>query len=188
MDIEPTFFNSPGAGGSVGQPLDRVDGRDKVTGKARYAAEFPLAGLVYGVLRTSEIAKGKITRIDTAAAAKEPGVIAIFTHENLPKLAKTPNTPEGKKAIGAPMGFMPLTGNEIHYANQPVAVVLADTFERATHAASLVKVSYEQAQPIASYLDQRPKYLTRKRCRMAKRTATHGAARRRRRWPRRPFS
>ncbi|OUJ72208.1 xanthine dehydrogenase family protein molybdopterin-binding subunit [Hymenobacter crusticola] len=153
MDIEPTFFDSPGAGGIVGQPLDRVDGRDKVTGKARYAAEFPLPGLVYGVLRTSEIAKGKITRIDTAAAVKEPGVIAIFTHENLPKLAKTPNTPEGKKAIGAPMGFLPLTGNEIHYANQPVAVVVADTFERATHAASLVKVSYEQAQPIASFLD-----------------------------------
>jgi xanthine dehydrogenase YagR molybdenum-binding subunit len=153
MDTESTFFDSPGAGGVVGKPLDRVDGRDKVMGKARYAAEFPLPGLVYGVLKTSEIAKGKIVSIDTTAAAKEPGVIAILTHQNLPKFAKTPNTPEGKKAIGAPMGFMPLTGDEIHYAAQPVAVVVADTFERATHAASLVKVSYQQAQPIASFQD-----------------------------------
>ncbi|SMB97375.1 xanthine dehydrogenase, molybdenum binding subunit apoprotein [Hymenobacter roseosalivarius DSM 11622] len=150
---EPNFFESPGAGGSVGQPLDRVDGHDKVTGKARYSAEFPLPGLTYGVLRTSEIAKGKITSIDTTAATKEPGVIAVLTHLNLPKLAQTPNTPEGKKAIGAPMGFLPLTSDEIHYAGQPVALIVADTFERATHAASLVRVQYQAAQPIASFLD-----------------------------------
>ncbi|MGY2131695.1 xanthine dehydrogenase family protein molybdopterin-binding subunit [Hymenobacter sp. HD11105] len=150
---EPNFFESPGAGGSVGKPLDRVDGRDKVTGKARYSAEFPLPGLTYGVLKTSDVAKGKITRIDTAAAAKEPGVIAVLTHLNLPKLAQTPNTPEGKKAIGAPMGFMPLTGDEIHYAGQPVALIVADTFERATHAASLVRVSYQTAPTISSFLD-----------------------------------
>ncbi|QIL75653.1 xanthine dehydrogenase family protein molybdopterin-binding subunit [Hymenobacter sp. HDW8] len=137
----------------MGQPLDRVDGRDKVTGKARYSAEFPLPGLTYGVLKTSDIAKGKITSIDTTAAAKEPGVIAVLTHLNLPKLAQTPNTPEGKKAIGAPMGFMPLTGDEIHYAGQPVALIVADTFERATHAASLVRVSYQTAPTISSFLD-----------------------------------
>ncbi|WP_240731632.1 xanthine dehydrogenase family protein molybdopterin-binding subunit [Hymenobacter radiodurans] len=124
-----------------------------MTGKARYSAEFPLPGLTYGVLTTSDIAKGKITSIDTTAAAKEPGVIAVFTHLNLPKLAQTPNTPEGKKAIGAPMGFMPLTGDEIHYAGQPVALIVADTFERATHAASLVRVSYQTAPTISSFLD-----------------------------------
>ncbi|MBC8083302.1 MAG: xanthine dehydrogenase family protein molybdopterin-binding subunit [Hymenobacter sp.] len=155
MDTEPRFFetNGPGTGGVVGQPLSRVDGYDKVTGKARYSAEFPLPGLVYGVLKTSEIAKGRIQSIDAAAALKEPGVLAVLTHQNLPKLARTPNDPEGKKAIGAPMGFLPMTSDVVHYAGQPVALVVADTFERATHAASLVRVQYAAEKPLASYLD-----------------------------------
>ena len=90
MNRNQISLKSPGAGGSVGKPLDRVDGRDKVTGKAKYSAEFPLPGLTYGVLKTSDVAKGKITSIDTSAAAKEPGVLAMLTHLNLPKLAQTP--------------------------------------------------------------------------------------------------
>ncbi|MDB5233573.1 MAG: xanthine dehydrogenase [Hymenobacter sp.] len=139
--------------GVVGKGLNRVDGRDKVTGKAKYSAEYAIPGLTYGVLKTSDIAKGRIQRIDTSAALKEPGVIAVFTHENLPKLAKTPNDAEGKKAIGAPMGFLPMTGDVIHYAGQPVALVVADTFERATQAAALVRVNYAAEQPIAAYTD-----------------------------------
>ncbi|HEX8428877.1 xanthine dehydrogenase family protein molybdopterin-binding subunit [Hymenobacter sp.] len=155
MDTEPRFFetNGPGTGGVVGQPLSRVDGYDKVTGKAKYSAEFPMQGLVYGVLKGSEIAKGKILNIDVTAAMKEPGVLTVLTHQNLPKLAKTPNDQEGKKAIGAPMGFLPLTSDVVHYAGQPVALVVADTFERATHAASLVKVQYAAEKPLASYQD-----------------------------------
>ena len=155
MENEPSFFETGPKAGVVGQPLNRVDGRDKVMGRAKYSAEFPLPGLTYGVLKTSEIAKGRIKSIDTAAALKEPGVLAIFTHENLPKLAKTPNDADGKKAIGAPMGFMPMTGDVVHYAGQPVALVVADTFERATHAASLLRVSYFTEQPIAAYTDKR---------------------------------
>jgi len=150
---EPAFFETSPKAGVVGQPMNRVDGRDKVMGRARYAAEYPLPGLTYGVLKTSDIAKGKIQGIDTSAALKEPGVLAIFTHENLPKLAKTPNDADGKKAIGAPMGFLPMTGDVIHYAGQPVALVVADTFERATHAARLVRVTYLAEPPIAAYTD-----------------------------------
>ncbi|ALW83987.1 xanthine dehydrogenase [Hymenobacter sedentarius] len=150
---EPAFFETTAGPGVVGQPLNRVDGRDKVTGKAKYSAEYALPGLTYGVLKTSDIAKGRIKSIDITAAAKEPGVLAIYTHLNLPKLAKTPNDPDGKKAIGAPMGFLPLTSDVIHYAGQPVALVVADTFERATHAASLVRVAYAAEQPIATYTD-----------------------------------
>jgi xanthine dehydrogenase YagR molybdenum-binding subunit len=149
MDSEPQFFDKPG--GFVGQPLVRVEGREKVTGKAKYAAEFVLPGLTYGVLTTSPIAKGKITSIDTSAAAREPGVIAVLTHQNLPKLAKTPNDAQGKKDIGAPMGFLPMTGDEIFYAAQPVALVVADTIEHATHAATLVKVTYQKGDPIANF-------------------------------------
>lgn len=150
-DNEPAFFETSPKPNVVGKPLNRVDGRDKVMGRAKYAAEYPLPGLTYGVLKTSDIAKGRIQSIDTSAAAKEPGVLAIYTHENLPRLAKTPNDAEGKKAIGAPMGFMPLTSDVIHYAGQPVAIVVADTFERATQAARLVRVSYAVDKPIAAY-------------------------------------
>jgi xanthine dehydrogenase YagR molybdenum-binding subunit len=149
MDTEPQFFDQPG--GYVGKPLVRVEGREKVTGKAKYAAEFALPGLTYGVLATSPIAKGKITGIDTSAAAREPGVIAVLTHQNLPKLAKTPNDAQGKKDIGAPMGFLPLTGDEIFYAAQPVALVVADTIEHATHAATLVQVTYQKGEPLANF-------------------------------------
>jgi len=149
MESEPQFFDQPG--GYVGKPLVRVEGREKVTGKAKYSAEFPLPGLTYGVLATSTIAKGKIQRIETAAAMREPGVIAVLTHQNLPKLAKTPNDAQGKKDIGAPMGFLPMTGDEIFYAAQPVALVVADTIEHATHAAKLVKVTYQKGDPIANF-------------------------------------
>jgi len=151
METDPKFFDTPG--GVVGQPLDRVDGREKVTGKARYSAEFPLPGLLYGVLATSPIARGRIQRIDTAAALREPGVVAVLTHLNLPRLERAPNTPEAKKDTNAPMMFMPLTSDEIHYANQPVALVLADTWERAKHAATLLDVQYQSAPPIAAYTD-----------------------------------
>jgi xanthine dehydrogenase YagR molybdenum-binding subunit len=151
MESEPQFFDQPG--GYVGKPLVRVEGREKVTGRAKYSAEFSLPGLTYGVLTTSTIAKGKIQSIDTSAAAREPGVIAVLTHQNLPKLAKTPNDAQGKKDIGAPMGFLPLTGDEIFYAAQPVALVVADTLEHATHAATLVKVTYQKGDPIASFHD-----------------------------------
>ncbi|MBO2012006.1 xanthine dehydrogenase family protein molybdopterin-binding subunit [Hymenobacter negativus] len=151
MENEPAFFETSPKPNVVGKPLNRVDGRDKVMGRAKYAAEYPLPGLTYGVLKTSDIAKGRVQSIDTSVAMKEPGVIAIFTHENLPKLAKTPNDADGKKAIGAPMGFMPLTSDMIYYAGQPVAVVVADTFERATHAARLVRVNYAADKPIAAY-------------------------------------
>ncbi|GAC1596026.1 MAG: xanthine dehydrogenase family protein molybdopterin-binding subunit [Hymenobacter sp.] len=152
---EPSFFETSPTPGVVGQPLNRVDGRDKVKGRAKYSAEFPLPGLTYGVLKTSDIAKGRIQRIDASAALKEPGVLAIFTHENLPKLARTPNDADGKKAIGAPMGFLPLTSDVIYYAGQPVALVGADTFERATHAATLLRVTYAAEPPIAAYTDSR---------------------------------
>jgi xanthine dehydrogenase YagR molybdenum-binding subunit len=151
MSAEPQFFDQPG--GFVGQPIVRVEGREKVTGRAKYSAEFPLPGLTYGVLATSTIAKGKIMSIETAAAAREPGVLAVLTHQNLPKLAKTPNDAQGKKDTGSQMGFMPLTGDEIFYAAQPVALVVADTLDHAIHAAKLVKVTYQKAEPIASFHD-----------------------------------
>ena len=143
---------APVPGGVIGQPLSRVDGHAKVTGQAQYAAEYELPGLTYGVLVTSTIAKGRIQGFDASAAQKEPGVLAILTHENIPRLAKTPNAKADQKTLeGIMMGFMPLTGPEVFYSGQPVAIVVADTFERATHAAALLKINYQAEAPIASY-------------------------------------
>lgn len=115
---------------------DRVDGIEKVTGKAKYFAEFKLPGLTYGVLVPSTITKGKITAIDTKAAKNAPGVIDVLSHLNKPAAA-------GYEAGGgSPMKIF--YTDEVFFNGQPVALVVADTFERATYAATLVKVSYEK--------------------------------------------
>ncbi len=127
----------------VGKPTSRVDGRAKVTGAAKYAAEYNVPGLVYGVVVSSAIAKGKITRIDVAEALRLPGVLDVFTHENCPQLAQSDdNYRDDVAPPGSP--FRPLYGNEIKYSAQPVALVVADTFELAHYAASLIRMEYER--------------------------------------------
>src|SRR5262245_24238745 len=81
--------------GIIGKPIDRVDGRLKVTGGARFAAEYPLQNVAHAVLITSTVANGRISNIDTAAAEKVPGILAIVSHQNAPKLAPVINT-QGK--------------------------------------------------------------------------------------------
>jgi xanthine dehydrogenase YagR molybdenum-binding subunit len=161
MDKEPTFLETNAVPVAVGQPLSRVDGRAKVTGAAKYSAEYNhLPGLLHAVLKTSDVAKGRITSIDTSAAQKAPGVVAVFTQQNLPKLAKTPSTPPGKEALAAPMGFMPMQSDQIFYAGQPVAVVVADTLEHAQYAATLVRAQIAPETPVASYQTPQAKLYT----------------------------
>ncbi|PST83032.1 xanthine dehydrogenase family protein molybdopterin-binding subunit [Pedobacter yulinensis] len=115
---------------------DRVDGVAKVTGKARYFAEFDLPGLTYAVLVTSSITKGRITQLNTRNAARAPGVLAVVSHLNRPVTA-------GYESKEGPAMRIFYT-DRIFFNGQPVAMVVADTFERATHAASLVEVGYEK--------------------------------------------
>src|SRR5205085_3512143 len=125
----------------IGKPYPRRDGRAKVTGEAVYSYEWPVPGILYGVLVTSNLAKGRITSIESAAAEKEPGVIAVLTPFNTMKLpggAKPADT--GDRVVQV------LQDDQILYSNQPVAVAIADTFERALHAAAQVRVS-AQALP-----------------------------------------
>ncbi|SNC61341.1 xanthine dehydrogenase, molybdenum binding subunit apoprotein [Hymenobacter gelipurpurascens] len=160
MNSEPAFFETNPQAATVGQPLSRVDGRAKVTGQAKYSAEYNhLAGMVHAVLKTSDVAKGRITSIDTSAAQREPGVLAILTHQNLPKPAVTADTKEGKEAIGpsVQMTFLPLTTDQVYYAAQPVAIVVADTLEHAQHAAAKLRVTIVPETPIASYQDPQAK-------------------------------
>ena len=123
----------------IGDPLSRVDGRLKVTGAAKYSGEFPFDGILYGVLVPARITAGKVTDLDTRAAKNAPGVAMVITHENAVKLpgyaADAENPVKGLKLFN---------DNISHFAGQPLALVLADTFERATHAATLVKAVYDK--------------------------------------------
>lgn len=129
----------------VGTPRSRVDGRLKVTGAAQYAAEFTAPDLAHGYVVSGAVAKGRITAIDTAAAEAVPGVLKIYTHENRPRTAWLSSNYQDEVAPpGSP--FRPLYDEGIVYSGQPVALVVAETFEAARDAAALVKVSYE-AEP-----------------------------------------
>ncbi len=131
----------------VGRATSRVDGPAKVTGAARYSAEYPAPDLAYGIVVSSTIARGKITSIDTSAALAVPGVLQVFTHENRRRTAWLDYNYQDEVAPpGSP--FRPLHGPEIVYSGQPVALVVAETFEAAGHAASLVKVEYEAAEHV----------------------------------------
>jgi xanthine dehydrogenase YagR molybdenum-binding subunit len=125
---------------SSAEGMGRVDGRLKVTGAAKYSAEYTPAGLTYGVLVGSTITKGSITAIDTKAALKAPGVLAIITHLNAPKVPG--DQPEKDKKAGHKGALKVFYDDKIYYNGQPVAIVIADTFERAQFAASLVKAQY----------------------------------------------
>lgn len=132
----------------TGKPIDRVDGRLKVMGAARYAAEFPQENIAYGVIIQSTIAKGRIKDIDASAAEKAPGVLAVITHRNAPKL----NLPAGDSPLRGKPGekMVPLQSDKIHYDGQHIGVVVAETFEHALHAAMLVRVTYDEQQPTVS--------------------------------------
>ena len=130
----------------MGPARNRVDGRLKVTGAAKYSVEFEVPKCAHGWTVESNIAKGKITAIETKAAQAAPGVLAVLTHLNTPKF-KTPPKKEGASGIRNEERF-PLNDAEVHYAGQYVALVVAETIEQARHAASLVRVSYAPEEPL----------------------------------------
>jgi xanthine dehydrogenase YagR molybdenum-binding subunit len=127
---------------ALGDPMTRVDGRLKVTGAAKYSAEYELPGLVHSALVGSTIAKGRITSIDTKAAERAPGVLAVITHLNSPKVPgfAAKNNPDEPPAIGQPLRVF--YDEKIYFNDQPIAIVVADTLERARYAARLVKTQY----------------------------------------------
>lgn len=130
---------------TLGQPTRRVDGPLKVTGAARYAAEYNVPELLHGQIVSSSIAKGRILRFETEKAMAIPGVVTIFTHENRPELS---DKAKDYKDEVAPPGdhFRPLHDDRILFSEQPIALVVAETFEAARDAAALVQVHY-QAEP-----------------------------------------
>jgi xanthine dehydrogenase YagR molybdenum-binding subunit len=127
----------------IGTPTSRIDGRAKVTGAAKYAAEFNVPGLAHASIVCSTIAKGRVAHIDTSAAMGVEGVLAVLTHEDRPPMA---DNDQAYKDDVAPNGapYRPLYDGKIMFDGQPIALVVAETWEIARFAASLVRVEYEK--------------------------------------------
>lgn len=185
---------------TIGKPMDRVDGRLKVTGGARYSADIPVNNVAYGFLITSTIGSGRIRRMDTSEAEKLPGVLAILTPFHVAKMAKGSIKAQGsnqqsgagqsgqsgaaggaaqqqsgaqggqqakpeqqggqqgqQSGQGAQQARRPpdrrihlLQEDDVFYNGQPIGLVVADTLDRAIHAASLVRVQYQRSAPALS--------------------------------------
>jgi xanthine dehydrogenase YagR molybdenum-binding subunit len=130
------------SGPSVGRGIDRIDARLKVQGKATYAAEVPVANVTSAVIVGSRVAKGRIAAVDARQAESAAGVLAVLTHQN--------TAPLPQRRTGEVDRILQILGDDrVLYADQPVAVVVADTLERAQYAASLVDLRYESTQPLA---------------------------------------
>jgi len=138
---------------TIGQPLARVDGRVKVIGAAIYAAEFQRPKLTYGALIQSTIANGHVVKNDLSAAKSAPGVLGILTRENAPHFKAYP---DDLRKPGAPgENRVPLQDDAIYHDGQHLGVVVAESFEQATYAASLVKVTYQSEPPVVALYEER---------------------------------
>ena len=126
----------------IGTPTSRVDGRAKVTGQAKYAGEFNVPGLAYGSVVGSTVTKGRIARIDAAEALKVRGVLGVLTHQNRPRMADNDKAYNDDAAPEKGSPFRPLYDDKILFNGQPVAVVLAEDWETARYAATLVRAEY----------------------------------------------
>jgi xanthine dehydrogenase YagR molybdenum-binding subunit len=125
----------------VGQPLPRLEGRLKVTGGAKYTADVPRRGALHGSIVHSRVANGRTIAIDTSAAENSPGVVAVFTYRNMPRVKPIQKPWVHLHPYG--QSYLVLQDDEIHYAGQPVALVVARSVDQAAYAGTLVKVQYE---------------------------------------------
>src|SRR5690349_21966587 len=130
----------------VGQPISRTDGRLKVTGAARYTADIPVESMTHAAIVHSTIAKGRTVVIDTHEAEQATGVVAVLTHQNMPRMNPTPQPwshlhPQGQS-------YLPIQNDQIHYAGQPIALVVAETVDQAAYAVTLIRIEYQTDGPV----------------------------------------
>jgi xanthine dehydrogenase YagR molybdenum-binding subunit len=141
----------------IGTATSRVDGRAKVTGEARYAGEFNVPGLVQGYVVGSTIAKGRIGSIDTSEALRVPGVIDVLTHQHRPAMPDSDAAYKDDVAPEKGSPYRPLYDGRVLFNGQPVALVLAEDWETARFAASLVRVEYQKEPHVTDLQAQRSK-------------------------------
>lgn len=142
-------MKTTGATAVVGAPINRVEGRLKVTGAATYPIDVSLPGMAHAVIVQSTVSSGRIVDIAVSAAERAAGVLAVVTHSNAPTIARGPLTPLG------PSPLPPLQSDEILHYGQHVAMVVAETLEQAHAAAALIEVTDEPGTPILSFEDPR---------------------------------
>lgn len=135
----------------LGQPIRRLNGPDKVTGAARFAAEYPVAGLKHAALAYSTVSKGVIRSIQTAAAEQAPGVLKVITHRNAPEMKVPREFSVGLSPSAGATQVKILNTERVSWDGQPIALVVAETQEQAEHAASLIAVSYAPETGINSF-------------------------------------
>ncbi|TDD38789.1 xanthine dehydrogenase family protein molybdopterin-binding subunit, partial [Nonomuraea terrae] len=138
----------------VGRPVDRSDGPAKTTGEAKFAAEFPYPDLAHAALVHATIARGRVTAVDTEAARAVRGLIDVLTHENAPAMRPLSRLNLGSFIKGTTVNY--LATDEVHWNGQPIAVVVAETPEAARHAASLVRVTYEESPAACDFAAAEP--------------------------------
>jgi xanthine dehydrogenase YagR molybdenum-binding subunit len=140
----------------IGTPTSRIDGRAKVTGQAKYAGEFNVSGLAYGEVVASTIPRGRIVSIDASEALRVAGVLHVLTHENRPRMADKDTAYKDDVAPEKGSPFRPLFDARIHFSGQPIALVLAEEWEIARFAATLVRVEYQREAHVTDLSAQRP--------------------------------
>ncbi len=129
----------------LGQPLPRVEGELKVTGRAQYAAEIPVPGVRFALLRCSPIAHSRIKSVDVSVAEKMPGVVGVLTYLNMPRLGTDIETfPKGT----AGTKLLPLQDDHILYEGQYVACAVGETIEVAAAALAAIRIEYEEETPV----------------------------------------
>ena len=140
----------------IGLPRSRIDGPAKVTGAATYAGEFTAPTLLHGAVVSSAIARGRITAIDDTAARALPGVVAVITHLNRPRTAWR-NAPYRDEVAPPGTPLRALYDDAIHYSGQPIALVVAEDFDTARDAATLLHVKYAAEAPAFDLETERPR-------------------------------
>jgi xanthine dehydrogenase YagR molybdenum-binding subunit len=139
----------------IGTATSRVDGRAKVTGDAKYAAEYNVPGLAHGYVVDATIPRGRVTSIDTSAALRVGGVLDVLTHEHRPPMADTDKAYRDDVAPEKGSPYRPLYDDKVMFSGQPVALVLAEDWETARFAASLVRVEYKAEPHVTDLHTQR---------------------------------
>lgn len=131
---------------AIGQPISRFEGRLKVTGAAHYTGDIVFENAVHATIVSSTIAKGRILSLDTTVAEEAPGVLEVFTYRNMPRMNPTPKPWSHLHPHG--QSYLPLQDDQIHYSGQPIALIVADTLDRAAYAGTLIRVEYEEHPPV----------------------------------------
>lgn len=136
---------------AIGKPVARIDGRAKVTGSARYAADFNQKNMAHAVIVSATIGLGRITAIDSEAVKRVPGIVAIITHRNAPRLPYNPHKGSIDPAVGERLHV--LEDDQVRFFGQPVALIVADTLDHAERAATALRVTYQATRPVVDPSD-----------------------------------